>query len=284
MPKRMSLFAPAAVSLLAALAAGLLTTRSSLAQSAPDDCVTRPGSTAPQGNHWYYHYDRANGRHCWFLGPEGAKAVSAPHRTPASVLRLPSPRPPLIDAGADAFASVEPVAPMGERPAGGAAFGDAAASFSQRWPRAAVSPSAVARERVALADGTPTSRDALGAGANAEEPAAADGQDGLPLVWPILTADERAAARTQYESMPTLDRLLAILAAVLALIAIAGQAVARLSAAKADRAQPATASPTSAAGRRARPASAGAAREYVRNPPHAEMRGSAPVRRFLSRG
>jgi hypothetical protein len=278
MPERMILFAPATLSLLAALAAVLLTTPTTLAA---DDCVTRPGSSGPQGTHWYYRYDRVNGRQCWYLAAAGAKVASTvPHSSPVSELRLPSPRPSFMSAGADSFASVAPLSPVGERPAGG--FGDAAASFAQRWPRSAVSPSAVERTRVALADGTATNLGALFPipGANVDESAAGDGPDGLPLVWPVLTADERAAARAPYRFMTTLDRLLAIIAGAFALAAMAGLVLLKRPAAKTDRAQLAAA--TSAPGRRVRPAGPGEGRQYVRNP--AELRVGAPVRRPLLRG
>ena len=49
MPKRTMLFMPALAILVAAVA---WTSRSSLAERAPD-CISKPGSTAPQGSHWY---------------------------------------------------------------------------------------------------------------------------------------------------------------------------------------------------------------------------------------
>jgi hypothetical protein len=225
MPKRI-LFAPAVLSLLVALSAVLLTTRSSLAQRASDDCVTRPGSTAPQGSHWYYRYDRANARQCWYLGPEGTKVVSAPpvHREPALVLRLPSPRPEFLPAGADAYASAEPFVSAGARPATGTGFADAAASFAQRWPRSAPAPGT--SERVAFGNGTATDADALIIGGIGGQ-AGAEEQDGLPLIWPVLSAEERAAARTP--RMTALDRMLLLLAAVLALSAMVGRVLFRCS-------------------------------------------------------
>jgi len=38
---------------------------------AADDCIAKPNSPAPQGQHWYYRIDHAHNRQCWRLGPEG---------------------------------------------------------------------------------------------------------------------------------------------------------------------------------------------------------------------
>ncbi len=40
---------------------------------AADDCITKPNSPAPQGQHWYYRIDHANNRQCWRLAPEGLR-------------------------------------------------------------------------------------------------------------------------------------------------------------------------------------------------------------------
>lgn len=39
-----------------------------------DDCLTAPGSSTPQGSHWYYRTDRAKGQKCWYLRPLGEPA------------------------------------------------------------------------------------------------------------------------------------------------------------------------------------------------------------------
>src|SRR3981189_2572595 len=43
------------------------------AKGAAGERPPKPGATAPQGSHWYYRSNRADGRHCWYLGTEGAK-------------------------------------------------------------------------------------------------------------------------------------------------------------------------------------------------------------------
>src|SRR5262249_59384116 len=72
---------------LAVLFAGSLTARSSLAAAAADECLSKPGDSAPAGSHWYYRVDRADRRHCWYLGPVGAKVRSQARETTS-----PSPR------------------------------------------------------------------------------------------------------------------------------------------------------------------------------------------------
>jgi hypothetical protein len=92
------------VILVILIAAVSLTGRSSFAQlaaqgaapaaakGATDECLAKPGATAPQGSHWYYRINRADGRHCWYLGAEGAK-VRARAREADQQARAPSPKP-----------------------------------------------------------------------------------------------------------------------------------------------------------------------------------------------
>jgi hypothetical protein len=44
-----------------------------------DDCLAQPNSSAPEGNHWYYHTDRATQRKCWYL-----RALDQPAQHPAA--------------------------------------------------------------------------------------------------------------------------------------------------------------------------------------------------------
>jgi hypothetical protein len=53
-------------------------TRSGLAESAAEECKSKPDGTSPPGSHWFYRINRADGRHCWYLGPhDKTKARSA---------------------------------------------------------------------------------------------------------------------------------------------------------------------------------------------------------------
>lgn len=51
---------------------------------AAEECLSKPNSSAPQGQHWYYRFDHASGRQCWRLGPEGLRVQKS---TPASEKR-----------------------------------------------------------------------------------------------------------------------------------------------------------------------------------------------------
>lgn len=39
----------------------------SIGSAHADDCLAAPKAAAPQGQHWYYHIDRATRRKCWYL-------------------------------------------------------------------------------------------------------------------------------------------------------------------------------------------------------------------------
>jgi hypothetical protein len=45
-----------------------------------DDCLVAPKGDAPQGQHWYYRIDRGTKRHCWYLKDEGEKVARAASR------------------------------------------------------------------------------------------------------------------------------------------------------------------------------------------------------------
>lgn len=41
-------------------------------------CIEQPERDAPQGEHWYYHFDREKNRKCWHLGPVAAVVRESP--------------------------------------------------------------------------------------------------------------------------------------------------------------------------------------------------------------
>jgi hypothetical protein len=204
------------------LAAVSLTNRSSsvqaAAQAAADECVSKPGTTAPQGSHWYYRVNRADGRHCWYLGPEGSHvrpAMSATRvtRMPRRIAQRPVDQRPVdqrpVEVTAAQTASADPT-PTRVAPADTTVgANDAAPEFDARWIDL---PSALdaSRRRQASMIGNSYS----------EEHAAPDPQDDMPLVWPILTPDELAAAEAPPpRSLVKWEYILGSLALVLALAA-----------------------------------------------------------------
>jgi len=181
MPRRMIVIVPAVLVML--FAAVWLTAGSSLAGPAADECIPKPGASAPAGSHWYYRVNRADHRHCWYLGPVGAKVRShareagspSPSRSPqrpaetsraAAAESAPVPAPPVPAAAVSTEPSVRENA--------------AAEEFAARWPDLPSSVAVGAREPSAASS------------AYAEEHA--DAGDEMPLIWPVLTEAELAGA------------------------------------------------------------------------------------------
>jgi hypothetical protein len=106
---------------------------------AADDCLARPNSTAPDGQHWYYHFDRAKNRQCWFLAAEGSHArrsatpkpaidAAGSPSAPAPAKRAQAKSAPLQkDAETQAPTTIVPVAPAVARET-------APFDFTGRWP------------------------------------------------------------------------------------------------------------------------------------------------------
>jgi hypothetical protein len=76
---------------------------------AADECLTKPNSPAPQGQHWYYRIDHANNRQCWRLGEEGLrvqKIAPQTQKTAPQTQKEPAPivaAPPVAPARAQNF-------------------------------------------------------------------------------------------------------------------------------------------------------------------------------------
>lgn len=168
------MFVPA--SLMMALATILFGVQTGSAEPAADDCKSTPGSSAPPGQHWFYRVNRSDQRHCWYLGAEGTKvrvqtrgkASSPPTRTAreeASETTPTMPPPPM-----EVIPTPSVPAASSQRPA--------EPDSAPRSLDLAQTPDPTARE-------VATTR-------NASAPAAADAQEEMPLVWPVLTEAERA--------------------------------------------------------------------------------------------
>jgi hypothetical protein len=61
---------------------------------AADECLSKPGTTAPQGGHWYYRVDRTTKRQCWYVGAERAKLRPRDQQTLPSSATAFSAEPP----------------------------------------------------------------------------------------------------------------------------------------------------------------------------------------------
>lgn len=105
MPNRTAKFVSAVVA--GFLAGACLTTVSSSAAPAPDDCLSAPKEQTPQGSHWFYRIDRATKRHCWYLGEARAKpSQSATNSSPSSKPTVPKAETAAPRSIADAHAEL----------------------------------------------------------------------------------------------------------------------------------------------------------------------------------
>jgi hypothetical protein len=208
MPKRTGSFVPAIFVILLAAAS---TSGASFAQEATDNCVTKPGSEALPGSHWYFHFDRANHRQCWYLGPDSAKVAEA-------VVQPSAMPPPALGPTPQATAAPASLASADET---------AAPPFALRWPDALGSVRSTAEFASISNSQTSSSR---ASDSYAEVPATTDVQNDLPLTWPIPSAD-RTLARMAAENSAALD-LLAIFVGALGFSALLIRANSRRSAAR----------------------------------------------------
>ena len=170
------------------------------AKGATDECLAKPGATAPQGSHWYYRINRADGRHCWYLGAEGAK-VRARAREAEQQARAPSPKliPPAAESPAEPAVAQTTV---GETKS-------VVADASSEPAVTGFPPESGARN--------PTSMSS----SDVEKPrAATDAQDEMPLIWPVLSPAELAVAGPAPQSKMKWEYVLAVMAGALALAAM----------------------------------------------------------------
>jgi hypothetical protein len=223
------------------LAAEWLTGRPSFAQTAaqaatqpaPDECLSKPGATAPQGSHWYYRINGTNRRHCWYLGPEGGRA-----RVRDAAARAASPKPirhrsaAQAGEGTGAAAQITPdeaasgpvtvaqAAPVPvTRADTTASENDPGAEFASRWPDLPNSIDLNAR------------RSPSAASSYTEEHAAKGAQDDMPLVWPVLAPAE-PPAKSAMQSTATWIYILGLLSGSLALAAVLVRAIGNRAAAR----------------------------------------------------
>jgi hypothetical protein len=200
------------VILVILIAAVSLTGRSSFAQlaaqgaapaaakGATDECLAKPGATAPQGSHWYYRINRADGRHCWYLGPEGAK-MRARAREAEQQARAPSPKliPPAAESPAEPAVAQTTV---GETKS-------VVADASSEPAVTGFPPESGARNPTSMSSN------------DVEKPrAATDAQDEMPLIWPVLSSAELAVAGPAPQSKVKWEYVLAVIASALALAAM----------------------------------------------------------------
>jgi hypothetical protein len=170
----------------------LLMAQASAGTPAAADCRTRPGSSAPEGTHWYYRVNRTDNRHCWYLSSAGMK-VRSDARAATSDVALPSSKPKRDNNSETARATppqprsaqIAPVemAPAQATPADPAFLetrvdGHAAAmDFTRRWPDLSESPNLEASELSPISN------------SYTDRQTAADAEQQMPLIWPVADAE-----------------------------------------------------------------------------------------------
>jgi len=166
---------------------------SSTTGGAADECLSGPKGTAPKGGHWYYRVDRSTGRHCWYVGAEGQKVRSVSERTSQQT------RKRVAEHSQQAEATPPEPAVRSAAPVAISETKTVASFFSQYWASlfsGAEPPKVATAEEPKFAPAADASRPAPSSVTTnyAQEQNQADAQEEMPLVWPVLTAEERAAA------------------------------------------------------------------------------------------
>ena len=109
-------------------------------QAAADSCLSAPKGATPSGSHWYYRIDRVTKRQCWYLREESDTADD----------KFARAAPP---ASAPASAAEEPASPQ-QRTITRKSIADARAEWVSQQPRAEPNPPARV-ERTAAAAAPP---------------------------------------------------------------------------------------------------------------------------------
>lgn len=95
--------------ILGGILAGFALTANPATAAPAKDCLTAPGATPAQGEHWYYRIDHATKRNCWYVRAEGQSAAQ-PAATLTNSAAAPASselQPSVADARAEIPAAAE---------------------------------------------------------------------------------------------------------------------------------------------------------------------------------
>ena len=181
---------------------------------AAEGCVVKPSGPAPQGQHWFYRFDREAKRPCWHLGSgaarlalQGARPKSAVDRSNASAAEAsatPTLPPQSQPAPAQESAAMPGVT-------GGATGSDSMGLEMRGWPTAARFPDLPATKPLRLSDASEPAP--AGSPAPAIAPDAAPPQAVARPARPAITGDGEG------------DHTFALIMVAMALLAIAGPVI-----------------------------------------------------------
>jgi hypothetical protein len=184
-----------------------------------DECLSRPNGPSPPGSHWFYRLDRANHRQCWYLGPEGARAYVA-HETAAPVRA----RAAKVVAQPSRQAIAPPEAEdTATESAEEAIAGKSRAPIAQYGAMTGASTSFSALPRpVASNEARPPSVQAA-----VQEEVTSEADEDMPLIWPVLSPQDLAAAGASSDFPISFAQVAAALAAALGVAALLVRATLR---------------------------------------------------------
>ncbi|KRR19988.1 hypothetical protein CQ13_08635 [Bradyrhizobium retamae] len=221
--------------------------RTRASQAAADNCLSAPKGATPSGSHWYYRIDRTTRRQCWYLREENEKAddkfaraappQSVPAASSAEVPPQMETRKSFDDARAEwvaqqARAEQNPPAKAEPQTAG-------AAPTDQNGPRAnmpnVLAPAPLATMRwndapAASASTNPTNLQVAAAATPANQPVQAEEvqQPAADQTAPLAAEPAKPTA--------SLQKLLLVMAAALALAGLTVSAIVRIGRMRARRA------------------------------------------------
>jgi len=108
--------------------------------SAADECLPAPKGAAPQGQHWYYHLDRATQRKCWYLHETIAKPAARAAAPAARANSAAQPAAPAATGRPAERAAPSPWRRDASAQPSGASNGEANASRSEEATGATAAP------------------------------------------------------------------------------------------------------------------------------------------------
>ncbi|WP_213286101.1 hypothetical protein [Bradyrhizobium sp. sGM-13] len=222
--------------------------------SAADSCLSAPKGATPSGSHWYYRIDRVTKRQCWYLReendkaddkfaraapPASAPASSPPAAEPAPVQAQANSRKSFDDARAEWVAQQNRAAAGSLDKAEPRTTGAAPAPAAQNGPSAAM-PNVLAPAPLA----SMRWNDARGASSSTNPPNQQIAAAATPADQPVQAEEvqqptaEQAAPVAAEPAKPTasLQKLLLVMAAALALAGLTVSAIVRIGRMRARRA------------------------------------------------
>ena len=226
-------------------------------QAAADGCLSAPQGATPSGSHWYYRIDRVTKRQCWYLREESdtgddkfaraAPPASAPASTaeePAAPQQRTITRKSIADARAEWISQptrAEPNPPARIEPRPVAAVATPAVQNSPRAMPNVLAPAPLSSMRwndapVIRASANPTDLQLAAATPPAVQPPQAAQVQQVQLTAADQAAPIAAEAAAPAKPKASLQKLLLVIAAALALAGITVSAIVRIGRMRARRA------------------------------------------------